>query len=136
MNKKILVPLDSSELAEKVLPYAIQLTSRFQTETVLLHVSAAGEFESTGMRKAYIEHTAEKVREQLQEICPKSKLSAGNIPVLVKSEVIAGDVASSILKYALSTQVVQGTMVKIQVRYDNEFGYSKRLLDVIERLDL
>ena len=43
MYKKILVPLDGSELAEKVLPYAIQLTSRFQAETVLLHVYAVGE---------------------------------------------------------------------------------------------
>jgi nucleotide-binding universal stress UspA family protein len=105
MNKKILVPLDGSELAEKVLPYVIQLTARFQAETVLLHISAAGESESTGMRKAYIEHTAEKVREQLQEIYPKSKLSTGNIPVLVKSEVIAGDAASSILKYAEENKI-------------------------------
>jgi glyceraldehyde-3-phosphate dehydrogenase/erythrose-4-phosphate dehydrogenase len=31
---------------------------------------------------------------------------------------------------------VQGSMVKLQVWYDNEFGYSRRLLDIIERLDL
>ena len=37
--------------------------------------------------------------------------------------------------FHLSTQVVQGTMVKVQVWYDNEFAYSRRLLDVIERLD-
>jgi glyceraldehyde-3-phosphate dehydrogenase/erythrose-4-phosphate dehydrogenase len=27
-------------------------------------------------------------------------------------------------------------MVKVQVWYDNEFGYSRRLLDVVERLSL
>jgi glyceraldehyde 3-phosphate dehydrogenase/glyceraldehyde-3-phosphate dehydrogenase (NAD(P)) len=48
---------------------------------------------------------------------------------------IIGDTHSGIV-HALSTQVVQGTMVKIQVWYDNEFGYSRRLLDVIKRLDL
>ena len=105
MYKKILVPLDGSELAEKVLPYAIQLTARFQTETVLLHVFAAGESQSSGIVKAYIEHTAEKVREQLQEIAPKSKFSAGKGSMLIKSEVIAGDVASSILKYAEESKI-------------------------------
>ena len=105
MYKKILVPLDGSQLAEKVLPYAIQLTSRFQAETVLLHVFGAGEPQSKGMSKAYIEHTAEKIREQLLEIAPKSKLSAGKVPILIKSEVITGDVASSILKYAEESKI-------------------------------
>jgi len=53
---------------------------------------------------------------------------------LVSADII-GDTHSGIV-HTLSTQVVQGRMVKIQVWYDNEFGYSKRLLDVIERLDL
>ena len=53
---------------------------------------------------------------------------------LVSADII-GDTHSGIV-HALSTQVVQGTMVKVQVWYDNEFGYSRRLLDVIERLNL
>jgi len=53
---------------------------------------------------------------------------------LVSADII-GDSHSGII-HALSTQVVQGTMVKVQVWYDNEFGYSRRLLDVIERLNL
>jgi len=53
---------------------------------------------------------------------------------LVSADII-GDTHSGIV-HALSTQVVQGTMVKVQVWYDNEFGYSRRLLDIIERLDL
>ena len=52
---------------------------------------------------------------------------------LVSADII-GDTHSGIV-HALSTQVVQGTMVKVQVWYDNEFAYSRRLLDVIERLD-
>ena len=105
MYKKIMVPLDGSELAEKVLPYAIQLTARFQTETVLLHVVAAGESQSSGIVKAYIEHTAEKVRARLQEIAPKPKFSAGKGSMLIKTEVTAGDVASSILKYAEESKI-------------------------------
>jgi glyceraldehyde-3-phosphate dehydrogenase type I len=53
---------------------------------------------------------------------------------LVSADII-GDTHSGIV-HALSTQVVQGSMVKVQVWYDNEFGYSRRLLDVIERLAL
>jgi glyceraldehyde-3-phosphate dehydrogenase type I len=53
---------------------------------------------------------------------------------LVSADII-GDTHSGIV-HALSTQVVQGSMVKVQVWYDNEFGYSKRLLDVVERLAL
>jgi glyceraldehyde-3-phosphate dehydrogenase type I len=53
---------------------------------------------------------------------------------LVSADII-GDTHSGIV-HALSTQVVQERMVKVQVWYDNEFGYSKRLLDIVERLNL
>jgi glyceraldehyde-3-phosphate dehydrogenase type I len=51
---------------------------------------------------------------------------------LVSADII-GDLHSGIV-HALSTIVVQGSMAKVQVWYDNEFGYSRRLLDTIERL--
>jgi glyceraldehyde-3-phosphate dehydrogenase type I len=53
---------------------------------------------------------------------------------LVSADII--DDPHSGIVHALSTLVVQGTMVKVQVWYDNEFGYSRRLLDVIDRLAL
>jgi glyceraldehyde-3-phosphate dehydrogenase type I len=53
---------------------------------------------------------------------------------LVSADII-GDLHSGIV-HALSTIVVQRSMVKVQVWYDNEWGYSKRLLDVVERLPL
>jgi glyceraldehyde-3-phosphate dehydrogenase type I len=51
---------------------------------------------------------------------------------LVSADII-GDLHSGIV-HALSTIVVKESMVKVQVWYDNEFGYSKRLLDTIENL--
>jgi glyceraldehyde 3-phosphate dehydrogenase/glyceraldehyde-3-phosphate dehydrogenase (NAD(P)) len=51
---------------------------------------------------------------------------------LVSADII-GDLHSGIV-HARSTIVVQDTMVKVQVWYDNEFGYSRRLLDTVERL--
>jgi glyceraldehyde-3-phosphate dehydrogenase/erythrose-4-phosphate dehydrogenase len=53
---------------------------------------------------------------------------------LVSADII-GDPHSAIV-HALSTIVVGETMAKVQVWYDNEFGYSRRLLDTIERLPL
>jgi glyceraldehyde-3-phosphate dehydrogenase type I len=53
---------------------------------------------------------------------------------IVSADII-GDLHSGII-HALSTVVVQGSMVKVQVWYDNEFGYSRRLLDVVEKLAL
>ena len=51
---------------------------------------------------------------------------------LVSADII-GDPHSGIV-HALSTMVVQESIVKAQVWYDNEFGYSRRLLDTIEKL--
>ncbi|QDU74573.1 Glyceraldehyde-3-phosphate dehydrogenase [Bremerella volcania] len=53
---------------------------------------------------------------------------------LVSADII-GDPRSGIV-HGLSTIVVQGSMVKVQVWYDNEYGYSRRLLDIVERLSL
>ena len=51
---------------------------------------------------------------------------------LVSADII-DDLHSGIV-HALSTIVVQDTMVKVQVWYDNEFGYSRRVLDTIALL--
>jgi glyceraldehyde-3-phosphate dehydrogenase type I len=53
---------------------------------------------------------------------------------LVSADII--DDSHSGIVHALSTVVVQESMVKIQVWYDNEFGYSRRLLDTIALLPL
>jgi glyceraldehyde-3-phosphate dehydrogenase type I len=53
---------------------------------------------------------------------------------LVSADII--DDPHSGIVHALSTIVVQESMVKIQVWYDNEFAYSKRLLDMVEKLPL
>jgi glyceraldehyde 3-phosphate dehydrogenase/glyceraldehyde-3-phosphate dehydrogenase (NAD(P)) len=53
---------------------------------------------------------------------------------LVSADII--DDPHSGIVHALSTIVVQESMIKIQVWYDNEFGYSRRLLDTIALLPL
>ena len=51
---------------------------------------------------------------------------------LVSADII--DDPHSGIAHALSTIIVQESMIKIQVWYDNEFGYSRRLLDTIALL--
>ena len=54
-----------------------------------------------------------------------------------EEEIVSADIINdprSGIVHALSTIVVQKSMVKVQVWYDNEFGYSRRLLDIVERL--
>jgi nucleotide-binding universal stress UspA family protein len=100
MYKRLLVPLDGSGLAEKALPYALQLTRRLHLETTLLHVSAFAESPSLFMCKSYIEHVAEMLTLQLKENKGKTGLSQGESSGVIRGEAIAGDVPSSILEYA------------------------------------
>jgi glyceraldehyde-3-phosphate dehydrogenase type I len=54
-----------------------------------------------------------------------------------EEELVSADIVNdphSGIVHALSTIVVQETMAKVQVWYDNEFGYSRRLLDTIALL--
>jgi len=53
---------------------------------------------------------------------------------LVSADIV-GDTHSAIVN-GLSTAMVQGDLVKMMVWYDNEFGYSRRLLDLLTRLPL
>jgi glyceraldehyde-3-phosphate dehydrogenase type I len=65
---------------------------------------------------------------------PMKGILGYSVDELVSADII-GDLHSGIV-HALSTIVVQGNMVKVQVWYDNEMGYSMRLLDVVNRLPL
>jgi len=53
---------------------------------------------------------------------------------LVSSDIL-GDSHSAII-HGLSTRVIDGTLVKVQAWYDNEYGYACRCLDVIEQLPI
>jgi len=70
MYKKVLVPLDGSELAESVFTYARELAGRMGLELVFLHVCAPDERELLPMRRACVEHAADVAKceaEELQE---------------------------------------------------------------------
>ncbi|MDR1048777.1 MAG: type I glyceraldehyde-3-phosphate dehydrogenase [Synergistaceae bacterium] len=56
-----------------------------------------------------------------------------NIVEFCEDEIVSADIISnphSGIVDALSTKVVDGNLVKVMVWYDNEFGYSNRMLDL------
>ncbi|MFH1381447.1 MAG: universal stress protein [Chloroflexota bacterium] len=99
MYKKILVPLDGSELAEEVFTYAKELAGRLNLDVVLLHVSSSDERDSLPMRQAYIEQRAGIIERDLEKARPKGTKAGGELPE-VHGEVVAGYPPEEILRYA------------------------------------
>ncbi len=61
MYRKMLVPLDGSELAEITVPYAREVAGRLGIEIVFLHVCDSTENGCISVYGAYVQNAAEKV---------------------------------------------------------------------------
>ena len=99
MYKRMLVPLDGSELAEVVLPYAKELAGRLDLDIVFLHVCSAHESQSLPMYQAYVEHAAETARLQSREVQAKTGVQPGAKEVEARGEVAVGHPAEEIVRY-------------------------------------
>jgi nucleotide-binding universal stress UspA family protein len=100
MYNKMLVPLDGSELSEVVFPYAKELAARMGLEVVLLHVASPALHIFAPMQKAYVERAAALIRRQAKEAQEKSGVPKEGKGLKVKGEVVEGDSADEILRYA------------------------------------
>jgi nucleotide-binding universal stress UspA family protein len=69
MWKKILVPLDGSDLAELALPYAKELAGAFNSELILLYVSEADD-EHLHMHQLYLEKLAGQMKKMVKRVSP------------------------------------------------------------------
>ena len=70
MWKKILVPLDGSDLAELALPYAQELASAFKSEVILLHVSEPASSQYQHMHELYVEEVSDRMKERVRKVSP------------------------------------------------------------------
>jgi nucleotide-binding universal stress UspA family protein len=93
MWKKILVPLDGSDLAELALPYAEELATAFSSEVILLHVSEPAESQYRHMHQLYIEEVAGQMRNRAKRVKKVSPL------------VLSGKPAEEIIGYAEKNDV-------------------------------
>lgn len=100
----MLVPLDGSELAEQVLPFAISLTDRLDLQTTLLQVCEIEQSHSFYTCRTYVERVAQDITRQLDE----GKKSKARVTVAsaakITGETVTGIVPDSIILYAESHQ--------------------------------
>lgn len=100
MYKRMLVPLDGSEFAEVVLPYACELAGRLDIEVVLLNIARPEERGFyTPAHRAYINQTVETIRRQALEVQRKSGLPPDAKPVQVSGEMVVGYPEEEILRF-------------------------------------
>ena len=99
MYKRMLVPLDGSELAEVVFTYAKELAGRLDVDVILLHVYEPGESTLAPMHQAYVEHTAEVIRREAAEVQRRTGAPAGKA-IAAKGILAVGYPAEEILHYA------------------------------------
>jgi nucleotide-binding universal stress UspA family protein len=104
MYKRILVPLDGSELAEQALPHAIFIAECIDAELVLLRVIEP--FPSAGMVPASSIKSVKSqartwAREYFEEITPKVR--AKGVPV--RTEILEGRPGLTITQYAVENQI-------------------------------
>ncbi len=100
MFKRMLVPLDGSDLAEVVFTYAKELAGRLDIEVISLYVGTPARREFVPMHQAYIERAAEIIRHQAQEIQEKTGIKPGSKPIKSRGEIAEGYPAEEILRYA------------------------------------
>ena len=117
MFRRIVVPLDGSELAEQALVFAEQMASEQGSELVLLRV-VNGVDQTT--QAAFVEAKSQPRYDGIVDTTDEN---------LVSSDFI-GNAHSAIIDLNL-TKVVGGNLLKVIAWYDNEWGYSNRLVEQV-----
>jgi nucleotide-binding universal stress UspA family protein len=105
MYKKMLVPLDASELAEIVFAYAKELSGRLDMEVILLHVYSRDERDVASMRQDYLNKAIELMKHQASEVQVSLGAESGAKPVEVRAVLVEGHPAEEILRYAEENEV-------------------------------
>ncbi len=105
MYRKMLVPLDGSQLAEETLPYIRELAGRLDLDLDFLYVCDPRSSQQAPMSQIYVDKMADAVREQIHKIQTTTVGKESIRPVEVRSRVVTGIPADEILKYAEENRV-------------------------------
>ena len=100
MYKKMLIPMDGTQLAEKTLPYAKELSGRLDLDITILRVCTPEEQAFQSMQQIYIDHIAEALANQAMEIQLSASLPTKFKPIKAKGKIVVGYPAEEILRYA------------------------------------
>jgi len=93
MYEKILVPLDGSDTAERVLPYAEEMAARLGSEAVLVSVVNPLHADEENLRRTYLAQLVIPVQSHCREYNSQSACQ-------VSAHVVAGKPADQVLLYA------------------------------------
>ncbi|OGO38445.1 MAG: hypothetical protein A2147_10360, partial [Chloroflexi bacterium RBG_16_57_8] len=105
MYKRMLVPLDGSEVAEVVLPYAKELSGRLGVEVILLHISNPALKDFQPMMQAYVDHAAEIIRTGAAAIQRELRPAAKPGTITVQGKFAGGYPPDEILRFADENQI-------------------------------
>ncbi|MFH0768072.1 MAG: universal stress protein [Chloroflexota bacterium] len=100
MYRKMLVPLDGSELAEIVFTYAKELAGRLDIEVIVLHIVTPERALFAHAQQAYLKQSVETIRRQAREVQKKTGISEGGKLVEVRGELAVGSPPEEILRYS------------------------------------
>ncbi len=92
MYERILVPLDSSSLADTVLPYAEVMAGALKSRVTLLYVSESEETPYHRVHEFYLGKIAQLVKSHIKEHYPERK----DVSIRIKSAVVKGKPAEEI----------------------------------------
>ena len=93
MYETILVPLDGSKAAEMVIPYAMEIAARLDSQMILASVCDPSDVKAEQLYQAYLESLSKKVQSQIADWKPRKEKP-------VEKKIFSGKPAEEILQYA------------------------------------
>jgi nucleotide-binding universal stress UspA family protein len=96
LYKKILVPLDGSELAQLALPFAEKIAGHLGSRIMLLYVCESLEDSRDPEHRLYLQKMTKVAKADIEQYMDKLKRKR----IKVESEILVGDPASEIVDYA------------------------------------
>lgn len=100
MYRRMLVPLDGSQLAESVLPYAAEVAARLDLEVVLFHGCTQREGDFSPLYSAYMEQAMDILRRESEAVRNRTGRPPRETGLEVQCKVAPGDPADQILHCA------------------------------------
>jgi len=100
MYKRMLVPLDGSQPAEVVFPFAKALAGRLGLSVTLLHIASPVLKEYQPMIKTYMDHAADAIRSGAAKVQQRLYPTATPVQIEVQGELAVGYPPDEILRYA------------------------------------
>lgn len=96
MYKKILIPVDGSNLAHVAIPYAERIAAAFGSTITIMYVSHSLEDSHSNMHKLYLEKMVEVIKSEISNYIDKPPRKM----ITVESATVVGDPAQEIVDFA------------------------------------